>query len=207
MTIISVANIKGGVGKSTLATNIAGFFASKGHQVCLGDVDKQQSSQLWLGLRPPSISKIQSWPINFDHITKAPQNCDYAVMDTPAGLHGWRLKEILSLSDKVIVPIQPSIFDIFASREFLNELNQAKRHTRFSLGIIGMRVDERTLAATQLKEFMKALDVPVLGFIRDTQYYIQMAAHGFSLFDMSPSRVQKDLEQWKPITEWLLQKD
>jgi chromosome partitioning protein len=207
MTIISVANIKGGVGKSTLATNIAGFFASKGHEVCLGDVDKQQSSQLWLGLRPPSIPRIHSWPIDFDHIKKAPQNCEYAVMDTPAGLHGWRLKEVLNLSDKVIVPIQPSIFDIFASREFLNELNQAKRSKRFKLGIVGMRVDERTLAATQLKDFMQSIDVPVLGFIRDTQYYIQMAAHGFSLFDMSPSRVQKDLDQWQPIVEWLKQKD
>ena len=207
MTIISIANIKGGVGKSTLATNIAGYFASKGREVCLGDIDKQQSSQLWLGLRPPSISKIHSWPINYDHITKAPEHCDYAIMDTPAGLHGWRLKELLSLSDKVIVPIQPSIFDIFASREFLNELTQAKKSRRFSLGIIGMRVDERTIAATKLKEFMQAIDIPVLGFIRDTQYYIQMAAHGFSLFDMSPIRVQKDLDQWQPIVEWLKQKD
>lgn len=205
MTIISVANIKGGVGKSTLTTNIAGYFASKGHEVCLGDIDKQQSSQLWLGLRPPSMSKIQSWPITFDHITNAPQNCDYAVMDTPAGLHGWRLKEVLSLSDKVIIPIQPSIFDIFASREFLNQLNKIKKSNRFALGIVGMRVDERTIAATKLKEFMQAIDVPVLGFIRDTQYYIQMAAHGFSLFDMSPSRVQKDLDQWEPILDWLHQ--
>jgi chromosome partitioning protein len=127
-------------------------------------------------------------------------------MDTPAGLHGWRLKEVLNLSDKVIVPIQPSIFDIFASREFLNELNQAQKTKKFSLGIVGMRIDERTIAASKLKDFMHAIDVPVLGFIRDTQYYIQMAAHGFSLFDMSASRVQKDLEQWQPIIEWLTQK-
>jgi chromosome partitioning protein len=206
MTIISIANIKGGVGKSTLATNIAGYFAASGHEVCLGDIDRQQSSQLWLGLRPPSIAKIHSWPINFDHITQAPQNCEYAIMDTPAGLHGWRLKEVLNLSDKVIVPIQPSIFDIFASREFLNELNQAQKTKKFSLGIVGMRIDERTIAASKLKDFMHAIDVPVLGFIRDTQYYIQMAAHGFSLFDMSASRVQKDLEQWQPIIEWLTQK-
>jgi chromosome partitioning protein len=203
MTVISVANIKGGVGKSTLATNIAGYFAAQGQRVALGDIDRQQSSQLWLGLRPHNLAKIESWAINFDQITQPNKHVTHAVMDTPAGLHGWRLRSVLEMSDKILIPIQPSIFDIFASREFLNELKGYKKIKNISLGIIGMRVDERTIAATKLKEFMHALDIPVVGFIRDTQYYIQMAAHGFSLFDMSPQRVERDLLQWSSITEWL----
>jgi chromosome partitioning protein len=203
MTVIAVANIKGGVGKSTLATNMAGYFAAQGQRVALGDIDRQQSSQLWLGLRPSNLSKIESWPINFDHITASPKHVTHAVMDTPAGLHGWRLKTVLEMSDKILIPIQPSIFDIFASREFLNQLKSYKQLKNISLGIIGMRVDERTIAAAKLKEYMDALDIPVVGFIRDTQYYIQMAAHGFSLFDMSPQRVERDLQQWEPITKWL----
>jgi len=169
----------------------------------LGDIDRQQSAQLWLGLRPTNISRIESWRINFDNIIPAPHDIEHAVIDTPAGLHGWRLKEVLNISDKILIPIQPSIFDIFASREFLNELNAYKKIKKFSIGIVGMRVDERTIAAGKLKEFMDALDIPVVGFIRDTQYYIQMAAHGFSLFDMSPKRVARDLEQWEPIVKWL----
>ncbi len=203
MSVVAVANIKGGVGKSTIATNIAGYFATQGHRVALGDIDRQQSSQLWLGLRPTNISRIESWRINFDNIIPAPQDIEHAVIDTPAGLHGWRLKEVLNISDKILVPIQPSIFDIFASREFLNELNAYKKIKKFSIGIVGMRVDERTIAAGKLKEFMDALEIPIVGFIRDTQYYIQMAAHGFSLFDMSPKRVARDLEQWQPIVNWL----
>ncbi len=203
MSVVAVANIKGGVGKSTIATNIAGYFATQGHRVALGDIDRQQSSQLWLGLRPTNISRIESWRINFDNIIPAPQDIEHAVIDTPAGLHGWRLKEVLNISDKILVPIQPSIFDIFASREFLNELNAYKKIKKFSIGIVGMRVDERTIAAGKLKEFMDALEIPIVGFIRDTQYYIQMAAHGFSLFDMSPKRVARDLEQWQPIMNWL----
>ena len=203
MSVVAVANIKGGVGKSTIATNIAGYFATQGHRVALGDIDRQQSSQLWLGLRPTNISRIESWRINFDNIIPAPHDIEHAVIDTPAGLHGWRLKEVLNISDKILIPIQPSIFDIFASREFLNELNSYKKIKKISIGIVGMRVDERTIAAGKLKEFMDALEIPVVGFIRDTQYYIQMAAHGFSLFDMSPKRVARDLEQWEPIVNSL----
>ena len=56
MPVIVVANPKGGVGKSTLATNIAGLYARQGHVVMLGDVDRQQSSRQWLALRPEKIS-------------------------------------------------------------------------------------------------------------------------------------------------------
>ena len=54
MPVIVVANPKGGVGKSTLSTNIAGYFASRGRAVMLGDVDRQQSARTWLALRPAS---------------------------------------------------------------------------------------------------------------------------------------------------------
>jgi len=42
-----------------------------------------------------------------------------------------------------------------------------------------------------------------LSYLRDTQYYLHMAAHGLSMFDITPSKVQKDLEQWVPICHWL----
>jgi chromosome partitioning protein len=58
MSVIVVANPKGGVGKSTMATHIAGYYASKGHSVVLGDIDRQQSSRLWLGLRSPAARPI-----------------------------------------------------------------------------------------------------------------------------------------------------
>ena len=126
MPVIVVANPKGGVGKSTLSTNIAGFFASRGHAVMLGDADRQQSSRLWLGLRPAAARPIGTWDISADMIARPPKGTTHVVLDTPAGLHGWRFNDVLKMADKVIVPLQPSVFDIFATRAFLDELARNK---------------------------------------------------------------------------------
>jgi len=202
MPVVVVANPKGGVGKSTLSTQIAGYFASRGHRVMLGDADRQQSSRLWLGLRPATARPIETWAVGADRIAKLPKGVTHVVLDTPAGLNGARLKEVLQHADKVIVPLQPSVFDIFATRAFLDEIRQHGRQG-VQIGIVGMRVDARTLSAERLRAFVEGLGLPVLGYLRDTQNYIHLAAHGLTLFDVAPSRVEKDLEQWQGICRWL----
>lgn len=203
MPVVVIANPKGGVGKSTLSTNVAGYYASRGHAVMLGDADRQQSSALWLRLRPPAARPIQSWTIGDDHVGRPPKGTTHVVLDTPAGLHGGAFKDVLKQADKVLVPLQPSIFDIYATRVFLDELAQSKHAGRVQVGIVGMRVDARTIAADKLHEFVDGLGLPVLGYLRDTQNYIHLAARGLTLFDVAPSRVDKDLEQWRGICSWL----
>jgi len=203
MPVVVVANPKGGVGKSTLSTQIAGYFASQNHRVMLGDADRQQSSRLWLSLRPGNTPPIRSWDIGEDQIAKPPKGTTHLVLDTPAGLHGKRLKDILKRAHKVVVPLQPSVFDIFATQDFLNELADSARAAKIDIGIVGMRVDERTRAAEQLHKFVETTGLPVLGYVRDTQNYVQLAARGLSLFDLAPERVARDLEQWQPICLWL----
>nr|WP_315494906.1 ParA family protein [uncultured Rhodoferax sp.] len=203
MPVVVVANPKGGVGKSTLSTQIAGYFASQGHAVMLGDADRQQSSRLWLTLRPTAARPIASWDVGDDQIAKPPKGTTHVVLDTPAGLHGKRLKEVLKLADKVVVPLQPSVFDIFATRAFLDELADSAHAAKTQIGIVGMRVDERTRAADQLHTFVDSLGLPVLGFVRDTQNYIQLSARGLTVFDVAPGRVERDLAQWEPICRWL----
>ena len=203
MPVIVVANPKGGVGKSTLATNIAGYYASKGHAVMLGDADRQQSSRLWLGLRPPAARPIATWDIGADSIAKPPKGTTHVVLDTPGGLHGWRFKDVMKLADKVIVPLQPSVFDIFATRKFLDELAEHTKASKLQVGLVGMRVDGRTISADKLQEFVGGLGLPVLGYLRDTQNYIHLAARGLTLFDVARSRVEKDLEQWQDLCKWL----
>ena len=203
MPIVVVANPKGGVGKSTLATNVAGYFASQGHAVMLGDVDRQQSSRLWLGLRPEVARPIGTWDVTADLIVKPPKGTTHVVLDTPAGLHGWRFNDVIKLADKIIVPLQPSVFDIFATRAFLDQLAEHRHADKLRVGLVGMRVDSRTIAADKLREFVDSLSVPVLGMLRDTQNYIHLAARGLTLFDVAPSRVEKDLEQWESICDWL----
>lgn len=203
MPVVVVANPKGGVGKSTLATNIAGYFASRGHTVMLGDADRQQSSRLWLGLRPGAARPIASWDVGEDRLAKPPRGTTHVVLDTPAGIHGKALKQVVEIADKVIVPLQPSIFDIYATRHFLDELAQLHKVGRKQIGIVGMRVDPRTIAADKLHEFVDGLGLPVLGYLRHTQNYIHLAARGLTLFDVTPGRVERDLEQWQAICRWL----
>ena len=203
MAVVVIANPKGGVGKSTLATNVAGYFASQGHAVMLGDADRQQSSRLWLGLRPVAARAIATWEVNAEQIVKPPKGTTHVVLDTPGGLRGHRFNEIMKLADKVIVPLQPSVFDIFATRAFLDELADHRRAGKMQVGIVGMRVDSRTIAADKLREFVEGLGLPVLGYVRDTQNYIHLAARGLTLFDVAPSRVEKDLQQWRGICDWL----
>jgi chromosome partitioning protein len=205
MPVIVIANPKGGAGKSTLSTNVAGFLASQGHAVMLGDADIQQSSRLWLSLRPDTVPRITTWELQADLVltAKPPKGTTHVVIDTPGGLDGWRFKEVLGRADKIMVPIMPSIFDMYAAQTFLTKLREITRHSRSKVGVVGMRVDERTLAASKLRQFMDTLELPIVGYLRDTQHYLHLAAHGLSMFDITPSKVEKDLLQWRPICQWL----
>ena len=208
MKSILVANPKGGAGKSTLATNLAGYFAGAGQRVMLGDTDRQQSSRDWLGLRSRLLPPIASWEMGDDHAhvrpARPPAGTTHAVLDTPAGLHGKQLERVLKVVHRVIVPVQPSLFDILATKSFLEKLLEEKaiRKQQTFVAVVGMRVDARTRAAAELERFLAQYELPVLAYLRDTQRYVQVAAHGMTLFDLTPSRVAQDLEQWQPIVAW-----
>ena len=203
MPVVVVANPKGGVGKSTLATQLAGYMASQGHAVMLGDTDKQQSSRLWLSLRPEEARPIATWDVSPDLIIKPPKGTTHVVLDTPGGLHGWRFNDVMRMASKLNVPLQAGLFDMYATRDFLNELADKKKLAGLEVGIVGMRVQPRTIAADRLREFVDSLGLPVLGYLRDTQNYVHLAARGLTLFDMPPGRVARDLEQWQTICNWV----
>jgi chromosome partitioning protein len=203
MPVIVVANPKGGVGKSTLATNIAGCLAAAGHKVMLGDVDRQQSARQWLALRPPQLPAISSWDVAGNDIVKPPRGTTHVVLDTPAGLHGKRLDAVMRIADRILIPLQPSLFDIQATHAFVLALREHRRAGEVQLGLVGMRVREHTRANEQLHHYLSTVPVPVLGWLRDTQNYVQLAARGLTLWDVAPSRVERDLEQWAPLVAWV----
>ena len=205
MKAFLVANPKGGSGKSTLATNLAGYFAQRGRDVMLGDIDRQQSSREWLKLRPFELPTIDTWDIGPDNILRPPKGTSHVVLDTPAGLHGKMLDKVLKLSSRVIVPVQPSLFDMLATRQFLEALLEEKavRKGKADVAVIGMRVDARTRAAGELERFFATFDLPVLAYLRDTQVYVQATAAGMTLFDLPPSRAERDIEQWQAIIDWV----
>ena len=203
MPVIVVANPKGGVGKSTLSTNVAGYYAAQGKAVMLGDVDRQQSARTWLHSRPAHARRITAWETQSDVRVTPPKGTTHVVLDTPAGLQGKPLDAVLKIATHVLVPLQPSIFDIHATHAFLQQLVNEKRGTTWKVALIGMRTRDGTISADHLKSFLGTQKFPVLTHLRDTQNYIHLAAQGLTLFDVVPSRVERDLEQWQPLAAWL----
>jgi chromosome partitioning protein len=200
MPVIVVANPKGGVGKSTVATNLAGALARAGRAVMLGDADRQHSARQWLALRPAQLPVIRGWDVAREHVVRPPAGTTHVVLDTPAGLHDRKLDGVLAVADRVLVPLQPSLFDIQATYAFVQELRERKPKAR--IAVLGNRVKETTVSADHLRRFLDALGVPVLAMLRDTQLYVQLAARGATLWDVAPSRAERDLAQWQPVLEW-----
>lgn len=202
MKTLLIANPKGGSGKSTLSVNIAGFLARRGDRVAMLDLDKQQSSALWLNMR-----EFELPPIELLGNKKSGQEFDWLVIDSPAGLHGKNLSHALKLAHKIIVPVAPSLFDLHASRAFLEQLAAEKsvRKKHCHIGIIGMRMSPRTRAAQALEHFLETFDLPVLAYLRETQVYVNAAFEGRSLFDLPPRLAERELEQWAFLQDWLAQ--
>ncbi len=201
MKAILIANPKGGSGKTTLSTNIAGYLALRGQRVAVLDLDRQKSATQWLASRPLNLPSIELMHSEVEKNTPV----DWLVIDSPAGLHGKNLEHALKLVHRVIVPIAPSAFDIQASRDFLEVLHHEKmvRKGKIFVGVVGMRMDPHTRAALTLEQFLKGLDLPVLAYLRETQAYVSAGFEGKTLFDLPPSAAQRELEQWAYLLGWL----
>ena len=205
MKAILVANPKGGSGKTTLATNLAGSLAASRHKVFLWDLDRQQSSLNWLAMRPADRPVIHRLDAEHDDESAMPRGSSWLVLDSAAGLHGKNLAHSLKIANKIIVPVQPSVFDMAATGAFLQTLLEEKvvrKHKTF-VGIVGMRVNPRTRAAATLEAFLAQFNLPVLTYLRDTQVYVNAAFNGLSLFDLPEYLSGKDIEQWQPILNWV----
>lgn len=207
MRSILVANPKGGCGKTTIATNLAGYLARRGRRVILSDMDRQRSSLRWLQRRPAHLPLIHPWNgrggegFDFKFVP------DWVVLDGPAGMRGDRLRTAVRHVDRLLVPIMASPLDMEASGDFFELLGEFKRikKARCRLAVVGNRIDRRVVATRDLEAFLADLDLPVLTFLRDTQNYIRAASSGMSLFDMPMYRARRDKAEWKPITDWLEQ--
>lgn len=203
MRAVLVANPKGGAGKTTLATNLSGYFANQKRSVTLCDLDRQQSALRWMAFRDPAMAPVSGFFAGNQMVANLPKESDWVVMDAPAGFQGFKLSDYLRVVDKVVVPLVPSVFDMAATEDFLNSIRHEMRGRKGVVGIVAMRVDPRTKAAGMLEEFLKHFDIPIITYLRNTQNYVNVAAGGLSVFDPPRGRHRRDLEQWEPLLDWL----
>lgn len=201
MKEILIANTKGGCGKTTLATNLAGYFANLGHHVAFTDLDRQQSATDWLARRPASAA-----PIHLTNHKSPDKKADWHIVDSPGGFKDEKLFSAIKSADCILVPIQPSAFDMGATEDFLNLIIEEKaiRKQKTFVGLVGMRVNSRANAALKLSSFMAQANFPVLTSLRNAQCYVSAAELGISVFEMRPSHVAQDIVQWQPLIDWVM---
>lgn len=204
MRSILVLNPKGGCGKSTIATNVAAWYANRGLKVLLADFDPQASSLEWLGARnslQPRIQGIAAWDKGLD----GKGDFDVLVLDAPARTHGKDLKGLLKEADTLLLPVLPSPMDIRATGHFIVELLAMGRieKGKTRVGLVANRVREFTLSYQSLEHFLKGLEIPIVARLRDTQNYVRAAQQGLGICELPPSQVGQDLAQWEPLVKWL----
>ncbi len=205
MHTLLVTNPKGGAGKTTIATNLAAWLAGRRQQVGLLDLDRQQSATQWLKRRPELFPEIRRITRDEDRAELRAQGLDWLVIDSPAGLHGEELRDAVRRADVLLVPVAPSAFDMDATRDFLKVIAEYKavRKGDLPVGLVGNRVDARTLSAQELEEFLEGCGFPLVAHLRDGQVYVHCARDGVSVFELPRSRAEQDWEQWRPLTRWI----
>jgi chromosome partitioning protein len=200
-----VLNAKGGCGKSTLATNIAVFFARDGHEVCIADYDPQRSSLDWLAQRPPELPAIAGIAAYEEGLRGVARSTDILVIDAPARVHGTELNELVRRAETIIVPVLPSIVDIKACNHFMTELKEIGKVSRKEarLAVIANRVRETTLIYEELDQYLSQLKLPYLARLREAQNYVRAYARGMGVLELPEYLASPDWQQWEPIFEWL----
>ncbi len=205
MRTILVTNAKGGCGKSTIATNLAAYYASEGFETAIADFDPQQSALSWLKDRPEEYATITGVPGFDGGVRGIPRNTEYLVMDAPARSHGKELNELVKRAESIIVPVLPSPIDIKAAEGFVDELMKVSKvaDKKAKVAVVANRVRENTLIAAELDDYLASLKAPYVSWLREAQNYIRAYQRGLGVHELPPYLAWPDWEQWDPLLEWL----
>lgn len=213
MQTILVINSKGGSGKTTLTTNLASYFANKGHKTTILDYDPQGSSLQWLKVRPkhqPAIHGANAAPCKKSGQLRSiamavPSDTEYLIIDAPAGAEGILLKEMIRKSNFILIPVAPSAIDIHATADFIKQLLLVGgiRSSNVKTGIIANRVRNTIPVYEPLERFLNALKLPFLTKLSDADNYIFAAEQGLGVSEMNEHDTSKECDELKPIFDWL----
>ncbi len=215
MNRIALVNMKGGCGKTTIATCLAAYYANKGIKTSLTDYDPQGSSINWLkhrGINRPAIHGIdiasQKRLANLAWQLRPPLDTKISIIDTPAGIESEQLRKIIAPSDTILIPVMQSQIDIRTATRFIEILlvQGRVRVTGKNIGIIANRVYSHTSAYKSLKKFLMRLDIPLVARLRSAQCYINAIDNGIGIHELNEEQAFKEQYQWDKLTTWLEEK-
>jgi chromosome partitioning protein len=215
MQKIVVLNPKGGSGKTTLASNLASYFAVSGLKPTLMDLDAQGSSTRWLSKRAKGQAPIhgiagyeRNSRVTRSFAMRLPLDSERLIVDTAAAFEAQRLPDITRNATAVLVPVLPSDIDIHAATKCISDLLLIAKIRREEqrIAVIANRVKKHTVIYKALMKFLETLNIPVVATLRDSQSYIRAAETGLGIFEMKPYLVREDLDQWLPLLGWLSQR-
>lgn len=209
MHSILFLNSKGGSGKTTLSTNLAAYYALRGKSVTLVDFDQQRSAMDWLAARPENRAPIHGIDAHESRV-RVPAGTDYVIIDSPAAVHGKNLGELVRRVQTVVVPVLPSPIDLRAALRLHEELMHIAKilNKQVMIGTVANRVREISPSRYMLEDFLRSLrlpngrKLPFIACLRNSQNYVHAAGRGLGLWEMAPSKVQHDLELWRPLIRW-----
>lgn len=203
---IFIANPKGGCGKTTLAVQLAGFYANTHQSVCLVDHDAQRSSLDWSSGRPVGCPPI-TVTLATSEVAVTADDGAVTIHDMPAA---WALDKVDTLikpTDIVIIPLLASPTDIKACLRFVMGIYRSGLLERgVSIGIVANRVRKNTRYFKVLEAFLAKLDIPLITVLRDSQNYVRAMDRGLTLFDLPATRCDTDRGQWQPLLDWITTK-
>ena len=206
-----VINPKGGSGKTTLATNLASYFAANSMATALMDYDPQGSTMNWLRLRPTHARRIHganAAPQKTGLRTlgmHVPAGTEQLIIDAPAGTSGLVLQDMLARSHCILIPVAPSPIDIHATANFIRDLllTGKIRANNIRLGVVANRVRRANPVYQPLERFLTALNLPLLARISDSEVFVTAAETGIGIFEMDFAVSAAERGQFLPVAEWV----
>jgi chromosome partitioning protein len=210
-----VINAKGGAGKTTIATNLASFFASRNVPTTIADYDPQGSSLNWLRLRSTDRFRIHgadlspragtvSGPIaGRRHI---PQETEQLIIDAPGGASRLLLQDLLARTQCILIPVAPSSIDVHATANFIKELLLVGmvRIRRIRMAIVANRVSSSRRDYAPLAKFIASLRITFLASVSNSELYVDAAENGLGVFEVPPDQAIAEQAEFLPIAEWVM---